>query len=131
MTTAISRAGLPALGAFAIVLLAGCGGVSEVTKERVARSETSVRQAQQTVGSSESGAVELQRARDNLEQARQALNDKNAKKAERMAQQAQLDAELAIAKSQSASARKAADEVLASIQQLRQESSRGTPESNR
>lgn len=131
MTTAISRAGVPALGAFAIVLLAGCGGVSEVTKERVARSETSVRQAQQTVGNSESGAVELQRARDNLEQARQALNDKNDKKAERMAQQAQLDAELAIAKSQSASARKAADEVLASIQQLRQESSRGTPESNR
>jgi chromosome segregation ATPase len=131
MNTVISRAGLPAMGAIAIVLLAGCGGVSDLTKERVARSETSVRQAQQTVGNSESGALELQRARDNLDQARQALNDKNEKKAERMAQQAQLDAELAVAKSQSASARRAADELLASIQTLRQEANRGAPESNR
>ena len=105
-------------------MLAGCGGVSELTKERVARSETSVAQAQQTIGNSESGAVELQRARDRLEQAKEAVRDGKNEAAQRHAANAQLDAELAIAKSQSAAARKAADELLASVKTLREEASR-------
>jgi CHASE3 domain sensor protein len=115
--------------ALTAVLLAGCGGVSEVTKERVARSDTSVQQAQQTIGNSEQGAIELQRAKDSLDRARQALKDGKEQPAERYAQLAQLDAELAVSKSQSASARRAADELLASIKQLRQEAQRssGTP----
>ena len=130
MTTTISRAGLPALSAIALVLLAGCGGVSELTKERVARSETAVRQAQQAVGNSEAAAIDMQRARDNLALAQKAVNDKNDKLADRSAQQATLDSELAVAKSQSATARKAADELLASIQTLRKEAGLGaTPAS--
>jgi hypothetical protein len=125
MRTPNFRAGLPLLGVLAIGMLAGCSSVSAVTKERVARSESSLQQAQQAVGRSEAGAVELQRSRDNLEQAKAALGKKEGEKAERYAQLAQLDAELAISKSQSASARKAADEVLASIQTLRQEAARG------
>lgn len=123
MRTPIFRAGLPLLGALAV--LAGCSSVSEVTKERVARSESSLQQAQQAVGRSEAGAVELQRGKDNLEQAKTALNKKENQKAERYAQLAQLDAELAVSKSQSAAARKAADELMASIQTLRQEAARG------
>ncbi len=111
--------------ALAAGLLAGCGGVSDLTRERVARSETSVQQAQQTVGNSEQGAVELQRAKESLDTARRAMKDGNEQQAERYAQLAQLDAELAVSKSQSASARKAADEVLASIKTLRQEAERG------
>ena len=66
-----SRAGLPLIGLLAVGLFAGgCSSVSEVTKERVARSESSLQQAQQAVGRSEAGAVELQRAKDNLEQAK-------------------------------------------------------------
>jgi replication fork clamp-binding protein CrfC len=107
-------------------LLAGCGGISDLTKERVARSETSVQQAQQTLGNSEQGAVELQRAKENLDGARKAMKDGNDQMADRYAQLAQLDAELAVSKSQSASARKAADELLASIKQLRQEAERPT-----
>jgi len=107
-------------------LLAGCGGISDLTKERVARSETSVQQAQQTVGNSEQGALELQRAKENLDAARKAIKDGKEQPAERYAQLAQLDAELAVSKSQSASARKAADEVLASIKTLRQEAERPT-----
>lgn len=110
--------------ALTTVLLAGCGGVSDLTKERVARSETSVQQAQQTVGNSEQGAIELQRAKDNLDHARQAIKDGKEQPAQRYAQLAQLDAELAVSKSQSASARRAADELLASIKQLRQEAQR-------
>jgi hypothetical protein len=115
-----SIVGLAALGAFA-----GCGGVSEVTKERVARSETAVQQAQQTVGNSEAGAIELQQAKEVAAAARAKLDAKNAKEAERLAQKAQLTAELAVAKSQSAQARRAADELLASIETLRQEAARG------
>jgi hypothetical protein len=114
--------------ALAAGLLAGCGGVSDLTKERVARSETAVEQAQQTIGNSEQGAIELQRAKENLDGARKALKDGNEPQAERRAQLAQLDAELAVAKSQSASARKAASELLASIKTLRQEAERTSPD---
>ena len=112
--------------ALTAVLIAGCGGVSELTKERVARSDTSVQQAQQTIGNSEQGAIELQRAKDSLDRARQAMKDGKEQPAERFAQLAQLDAELAVSKSQSATARKAADELLASIKQLREEAQRSS-----
>jgi chromosome segregation ATPase len=108
------------------VVAAGCSsGVSELTKDRVSRSEVAVQQAQQAIGNSEVGAVELQAARDDLDRAHQALAGKKDELAQRYAQRAQLDSDLAIAKSQSASARKAADELSASIQTLKQETQRG------
>ena len=115
------------VGAGALAMLAACGGVSEVTKERVARGEQAVQQAQATVGNSEAGAVDLQEAKERMEAAQRELNRENAVAAERFAAQAQLRAELAVSKSQSANARRAADELLASIETLRQESARGTP----
>jgi Domain of unknown function (DUF4398) len=127
MNRFIRKAGLPVAGAVALALLSGCSGVSKATKDRVARSETVVRQTQQTIGNSESGAVELQSARDHLAQAQKAVSDNKEEAALRHAQQAELDAELAVAKSQTASARKAADDLLASIQALRKEAGR-TPE---
>src|SRR5690606_19292920 len=118
--------GMAIVGITALSVLSACGGVSELTRERVSRSETAVQQAQQTLGNSEAGAVELQEAKGKLEEAHRALDKKDSKQAERSAAQAQLSAELAIAKSQTAQARKAADELLASIQILRQEAARGT-----
>ena len=108
-------------------LNANGSNASDLAKERVAQSETSVEQAQQTLGKSEHGAVELQQARDKLNAAKSALAKKEWKEAERAAAQAHLFAELAVAKSQSADARKAANEVLASLESLRQETERGTP----
>jgi hypothetical protein len=105
-------------------VLAGCGGVSDLTKERVTRSASVVEQSQQTVGNSEAGAVEMQRARELSEAAQNELRKDNADAAERFAAQAQLTAELAVAKAQSAQARKAADELMASIETLRQEAAR-------
>jgi hypothetical protein len=116
-----------AICAATLVMLSACGGVSRLTNERVARSETSLQQAQQTVGRSEHGAVELQQARDKLAAAKSALAKDQQQAAERSAAQAHLYAELAIAKSQSAQARKAADEVLASLNMLRQETERNPP----
>jgi hypothetical protein len=124
MNSSITRAAVPLV--LAAGLLAGCGGISDLTRERVARSETSVQQAQQTVGNSEQGALELQRAKENLDAARKAMKDGDEKLTERHAQLAELDAQLAVSKSQSAAARKAADELLASIKTLRQEAERPT-----
>lgn len=115
------------LGACALALLGACSGVSSLTKEQLAQSEASVQQAQQTVGKSEHGAIELQQARDRLNAAKTAQAKGQEREAERAAAQAKLYAELAVAKSQSADARKAADEVLASLNMLRQETERTTP----
>lgn len=125
MAQSISASGLSAIGMVAVLSM-GCSDISEITKERVARSETVVTQAEQTLGGSESAAVDLQRARDHLAQAQQAVKKGEGKKAENYARFAQLDAELAMTKAQTAAARKAADELLASIDTLRQEAQRAT-----
>jgi hypothetical protein len=125
MRTPNFRAGLPIVGLLTAGVLWGCSSIPNTTRENVARSETSFQQAQQAIGRSEAGAIELQRAKDNLDQAKGAMANKEAQKADRYAQLAQLDSELAMSKSQSAAARKAADELTASIQQLRQEVARG------
>jgi hypothetical protein len=131
MNSSKSRNALATATAVAATFLAGCGGVSEMAKERVARSETVLRQAQQTVGKSESGALELETARNHLVQARRALDAKQEEPALRHARQAELSAELAIARSQSAAAREAAEEVQASIRTLREETERDQTERDR
>jgi hypothetical protein len=114
------------LAAGSLVLVSACASVSDQTKQQVTRSESAVRQAQEAVGNSEAGAIELQQAKDTFAQAQRALEKKDEQLAQRLATQAELDAQLAIAKSQSAAARKAADELLASIQTLKQEADRGS-----
>lgn len=118
-------AGLIAVSALG--LLAGCGGITASTKERIAATQTAVRQAQTTIGTSESGAVELQRARESLEAAQRAADAGKEGQALRDANEAELQAQLAVAKSQSSSARKAAADMLASIEALRKETVRGKP----
>jgi uncharacterized protein HemX len=118
--------GLP-FGIGMLAVLSACTGVSAVTKERVAQSDTSVQQAQQTLGQSEHGAMELQQARDKMAAAKTALAKGHHEEAERSAAQAHLYAELAVAKSQSATARKSADEVLANVEMLRRETERTSP----
>jgi hypothetical protein len=121
-----SALGLP-LGIGMLALLSACTGVSAVTKERVAQGETSVQQAQQTLGQSEHGAVELQQAKEKIAAAKDALAKGRHEEAERSAAQAHLHAELAMAKSQSTTARKSAEEVLASLEMLRRETERTSP----
>ena len=107
-------------------MLGACSSVSQATKDSVARADTRLEQATQALGSSEGGAVELQRASDHLQQAKEAVKDGDEKPAQRHAQQAELDVELALAKAQNATARKAAAEMQAGLQQLRQETQRST-----
>jgi hypothetical protein len=115
------------LGIGMLAVLTACSSVSPLAQERIAQSETSVQQAQQTIGKSEQGTVELEQARGKLDAAKSALAKGQEQQAERSAAQAHLYAELAVAKSQSAEARRAANEVLASVETLRQETERTTP----
>jgi Domain of unknown function (DUF4398) len=110
-------------GVATVALLSACGA-SKVTEDAIARSETKFQQAQQALGNSEGGAMELQRANTHLQQAKEAAKDGDDKPAQQHAQQAELDVDLAVAKAQNATAHKANDELQASIQQLRQESQR-------
>lgn len=126
MSMSLSRSLALIASASALVLLCACGGVSEMTKQEVARSDTAVKQAQASLGNSEAGAIELQQAKDNLAQAQKAMEAKDDTLAHRFAIQAELSAQLAVQKAQTASARKAADEMLASIQTLRQETERSS-----
>ena len=125
MNKLMSTLCVPAAGIATLVLVAGCA-VSKETKESVARAEATVQQAQQALGNNEASAIEVQRAKDHLAQAQKAVEDGDDKPAARHAQQAELDAQLAVAKAQHSTARKAADELQASINQLRQESQRST-----
>jgi hypothetical protein len=120
-TTKLAALGLSALA------IGACSSVPQVTEERVATSQTAVQQAQQTIGTSESGAIELQRAKDKLALAQAAVKADRPQEAERAALQARLNAELAIAKSQSAAARKSAAEMLSSLETLRAEAERNSP----
>jgi Domain of unknown function (DUF4398) len=117
------------LAGFATVALLSACGVSKVTEDAIARAETKFQQAQQALGNSEGGAIELQRANTHLQQAKESAKDGDDKPAQQHAQRAELDVDLAVAKAQNANVRKANDELQASIQQLRQESQRssGTP----
>lgn len=112
--------GLLAL-ALSMSVIGACSDVSAVTKERVARSNVAVQEAQRTIGQTETGAIELQKAKQHLEAANNALAQGQRKVAEERAEQAQLHAELAVAKVQSAEARRAANEVMASTETLRSE----------
>lgn len=116
------------IGVGLLATLGACSNVTALTKERVAKSDASYQQAQQVVGRSEAGAVELQQAKDKLSEAKAALAQQQPQEAERAAAQAHLYAELAMAKSQSASARKAAEETLASLEVLRTETQRTSPQ---
>jgi chromosome segregation ATPase len=86
-----------------------------------------VRTATQT-GVPESAALDMRLARDKLERAREALAEEDYERAKRLGEQASVDAQVAMAKSDSEAAREAAQELERSIQTLRDEVERGGEE---
>jgi hypothetical protein len=66
----------------------------------------------------------MQKATTTLAAAKAALADKKNPEAERLAQRAQLEAELSVAQVESARASRGADEVSQSLETLRQEAAR-------
>jgi Domain of unknown function (DUF4398) len=103
---------------------AGCAS-TPVPNEKIAVAKASVERAEQA-GAVEYAPVEMQAARDKLTRAERANSDHDRVPAADLADQANADARLAEATAQEHKSHKAATELDASLQSLRQESNRNT-----
>jgi hypothetical protein len=112
------------LGAGMALIAAGCV-TTPPPNEQLAVAKSSVQRAEQA-GASEFAPVEMAAARDKLAHAERAAADHDARPATQLAEQANVDAQLAEATAQEQRSRKAAMEADANLQALRQESLRSS-----
>ena len=103
-----------------VVALAACAS-NPVADEKIAVAKASLQRAEGS-GAPEFAPVELASARDKLARAEKANTDRNLQPATLLAEQANIDAELAEANAQQQRSHKAAMEFDTSMQTLRQES---------
>lgn len=99
-------------------LLALCGCASEALNQQLATSREAVDQAR-SAGAAEKAPADFDSAVDKMNRATTAANDRHKDDAMRLAQEAQVDANLARARTDSAQARLAAAEMEKSNQILR------------
>jgi len=104
----------------AILGLAACATKIPPPDSQITLATTSITQAE-SAGAVETAPVELKVAKDKLAQARQAMQQKDNLTAQRLAEEAIVDANLAQAKAQAVKSRKAAEEIKASIRTLQEE----------
>jgi hypothetical protein len=114
-----------AAAAAAVLGLAACAA-SPIPSEKIAVAKASVQRAEQS-GAPEFAPVELADARDKLQRAEKAAADHDAQPASMLADQANVDAQLAEATAQEHRSHKAEMELEASLQALRQEAARVEP----
>jgi hypothetical protein len=112
------------------VLLASGAGVAAyagnpITDEKIALAKASLERAEQS-GAPQAAPVELATARNKLARAEKANADHDAKPAALLAEQANIDAQVAEAMALQARSQKAANEFDTSMQVLRQESARAS-----
>jgi hypothetical protein len=105
--------------------LAACAS-TPIPNEKIAVAKAEVQRAEQS-GAPELAPVEMTAARDKLARAEKAAADRDAQPATQLAEQANVDAQLAEATAQQERSRKAEMEFDASMQALRQESQRSSP----
>jgi hypothetical protein len=110
---------LCAAGVLAALALGGCASQPKPTAQLV-RASTLVSEAGRS-DAQRYAAADLQRARDELSDARRAESRDKYRSARRLADRAAADADLASARAQSAKARQSADEVRHSLDTLRQQ----------
>jgi uncharacterized protein involved in exopolysaccharide biosynthesis len=111
--------------AAAIVGLTACAS-SPLPNEKIAVAQASVQRAEQS-GAQELAPVELSTARDKLSRAERAAADHDAQPATMLAEQANVDAEVAEATAREHRSHQAAVQLDASLQALRQESVHAVP----
>jgi len=109
-------------GAFVGAL--ACSTPSQPVKE-IGKAEVAVKSAEQENQAQQAAGLEMTMAREKLERAKTAMREDDYDKAQRLAEEAAVDAELARVKAQSQSAQSAALELERSIQSLRGEAQRG------
>ena len=118
------RIGLSALIAGTSFLMAACASTPAPT-EQMAVSGAAVTRAA-GAGGTEMAPAEMQTAREKLDRAKLAMSKEDYDTARNLAEEAQVDAQLAEAKARSGKARKAADELQEGIRVLREELNRKT-----
>lgn len=103
----------------ASVSIAGCASLPPPT-EQIAVSKVAVSNAA-SAGGNEFATADMRAARDKLDRAIQAMTAEDYKTARLLAEQAEVDAQLAASKARSAKAQKAADTVQEGSRVLRKE----------
>ena len=102
------------------LLLSGCGNSIKPPTGKISNAELAISRAQDN-NARDFAAFELRQAQDNLQKAKQAVQDEEFEKATRLADQAFMDASLAESKAEKEKARKAAKEMRESVETLQQE----------
>lgn len=128
MSTGVTRTAL--LGLAALTITAGCAGgsssrraqaeVEAAYQDELDRAEASILAAERA-GAFEHGGADLNLAREKLNAARRAAEDGEGIAAERLAVEADLDANVALATARNQEAQAAADELGESIRTLEDE----------
>ena len=109
---------LAALAVSSTLALAGCAGDPPTTQLAVA---TQALNAAETAGATEFAPVEMQSARQKMNDAEKADFEKDYKKAKNLAEQAEWDARVAERKAQAAKVQRAVDDAEHSVEELRNE----------
>ena len=108
-----------------LLILSGCASAPMAPTAELQAAEQAISSAERA-RVSDYASVELSQARDKLSAARLAVQDKNMAQAQHLAQQARVDAELAIARAELAKAREVNEEMQKGIDTLKMEMQRKT-----
>jgi hypothetical protein len=119
----ISRLIKAGLVTLLMIVLAGCAVQAPAPEKQVTLATQSIVQAENS-GAVEFAPVELKSARDKLDQAKLAMGKQENIVAQRLADEAMVDANLAEAKARSAKSQKVVEELKESIRILQQEMNR-------
>lgn len=121
----VSSTRLQLLLAGALLVLGGCASSPPAPTDQLAVSKAAVDQAV-SAGAPEFAPSELSSARDKLDRANLAMAKKDYTEARMLAEQAQVDAQLAVTKARSSKAQKAVAALQQSNRVLREEINRNT-----
>lgn len=116
------------LGALVLIIAASCA-TTQPPIDDLARTQATINQAEQ-VGARDYAPLEIREAKKKLDEARELVERKEYERAARLADQAEVDAELAQAKTLSGKAQKAVKELRESIKTLKQEILRNQQKEN-
>jgi Domain of unknown function (DUF4398) len=117
---------LPTTAVFVCAAAAGCASEGPKPNDELTKAHTVVEQADKG-NAQRYAAADLQRAHDELSEAERYAGQKKYKEARYAAQRAEADADVAVARANSAEAEKGAQEVAQSNSTLQHEAQRNTP----
>ncbi len=112
-------------GMLLCVVASGCASETPKPTDELTKAHTVVEQADKG-NAQRYAAADLQRAHDELSQAERADAKKDYREARYMAQRAEVDADVAVARGNSAEAQQAAQQIKESNTTLKQEAQRNT-----